>query len=71
MCYYNLKTGEIKSFPNPDDAGDSDEEGFWATVAKEVEDNRSDYFEFEKMDIEGAISRSKRRFQLFIKLALS
>ena len=50
VCYYNLKTGEIESLPNPDDINYSDVDELWAAEIKKVEDNRSDYFEFEKMD---------------------
>ena len=50
VCYYNFKTGEIKSLPNPDDINYWDVDELWAAEIKKVEDNRSDYFEFEKMD---------------------
>jgi len=45
-CFYNLKTGEIKSILNFDSWSGADR-GPWEEESKEIDDNRSDYYEFE------------------------
>ena len=44
-CFYNLKTGEIKTLLNFDSWTGADEEP-WEEESREVEDNWVDYFEF-------------------------
>ena len=44
-CFYNLKSGEIKTVLNFDTWIGADEEQ-WEDELKEIEDNWSDYFEF-------------------------
>jgi hypothetical protein len=44
-CYYNLKTGEIKTILNFDSWIGADEEP-WEKELKEIEENWGDYFEF-------------------------
>ena len=48
-CFYNLKTGEIKTILNFDNWIAADEEP-WEIESKEIDDNRDDYFEFEGME---------------------
>jgi hypothetical protein len=45
-CYYNLKTGEIKTLLNLDSWIGADEE-LWEEEYKEIDDNWADYFEFK------------------------
>lgn len=45
-CFYNLKTGEIKTILNFDSWIGADEE-LWEEDSKEIDDNWDDYFEFE------------------------
>lgn len=45
-CYYNLKTGEIKTLLNMDSWIGADEEP-WEKESKEIDENWTDYFEFE------------------------
>lgn len=45
-CFYNLKTGEIKSILNFDSWIGADEEP-WEEESKEIDENLGDYFEFE------------------------
>ncbi len=45
-CYYNLKTGEIKTIVNFDNWIGADEEP-WEEDTKEIEANCDNYFEFE------------------------
>jgi len=45
-CFYNLKTGEIKTLLNFDSWIGADEEP-WEEESKEIDDNWVDYFEFE------------------------
>jgi hypothetical protein len=47
LCYFNVKTGNIVSFPDPD-LIDSDEIVFWESQIKLVETDRESYFEFNK-----------------------
>ena len=47
-CFYNLKTGEIKTVVDFDSWIGADEE-LWEDVLKEIDENRDDYFEFEGM----------------------
>jgi len=48
-CFYNLKTGEIKTILNFDNWLGADEEP-WEDEIKEIEENWMDLFEFEGMD---------------------
>lgn len=48
-CFYNLKTGEIKTILNFDSWIDADEE-LWEDVTNEIENNQADYVEFEGFD---------------------
>ncbi len=45
-CFYNLKTGEIKTILNFDSGIGVDEE-IWEEESKEIDKNWDDYFEFE------------------------
>jgi hypothetical protein len=45
-CFYNLKTGEIKTLLNFDNWIGADEE-IWEEESKEIDENWDDYFEFE------------------------
>jgi hypothetical protein len=45
-CFYNLKTGEIKTLLNLETWIDVDEE-VWQEDSKEIDENRDDYFEFK------------------------
>lgn len=45
-CFFNLKTGEIKTLFNPDNWFEADEDT-WKEEFKEIQDNWADYFEFE------------------------
>ena len=45
-CFYNLKTGDIKTLLNFDNWIGADEES-WEEEAKEIDENMDDYFEFE------------------------
>lgn len=45
-CFYNLKSGDIKTIPNFDNLICGDEE-LWVEESKEIEENTSDYVEFE------------------------
>lgn len=45
-CFYNLKTGEIKTLLNTDSWIGADEE-LWKEDSEEINDNWADYFEFE------------------------
>jgi hypothetical protein len=45
-CFYNLKTGEIKTILNFDSWNGADKEP-WEEESKEIDDNWGDYFEFE------------------------
>lgn len=47
-CYYNLKTGDLKTIIDFDSWIDADEEP-WDKDLKEIEENWSDYIEFEGM----------------------
>lgn len=49
VCYYNKKTGEIKSIIDFDKHPGADSEG-WDDDIKEIEDNNDDYIEFEGME---------------------
>jgi hypothetical protein len=48
-CYYNLKTGEIKTMLNFD-SWESDDQEPWEEEINEIEENWSDYFQFEGME---------------------
>ena len=48
-CFYNLKTGEIKVIVNLDSWIGADEEP-WEEDIKEIEENWSDYFQFEGLN---------------------
>jgi len=45
-CFYNLKTGEIKTLLDFDSWIGADEE-LWEEESKEIDENWDDYFEFE------------------------
>ena len=45
-CFYNLKTGEIKTVLNFDNWIGADEEP-WAEDLKEIEENWEDFYEFD------------------------
>ncbi|MCT4589638.1 MAG: UPF0158 family protein [Carboxylicivirga sp.] len=48
-CYFNLKTGEIKTIINMDTWEIADEE-IWQDEINEIEKNAEDYFKFEGMN---------------------
>ncbi len=48
-CFYNLKTGEIKTIINSDNWIGADKE-LWEEVWNEIEDNWDDYFEFKGLE---------------------
>lgn len=48
-CYFNLKTGEIKTILNFDSWQGADEEP-WEEDINEIEENGSDYYQFEGME---------------------
>ena len=48
-CYFNLKTGEIKTILNFD-SWESDDQEPWEEEINEIEENWSDYFQFEGME---------------------
>jgi len=48
-CYYNKRTGEIKTILNFDSWIGADEE-LWEEYIKEIEENWGDYVEFEGME---------------------
>jgi len=48
-CFYNLKTGEIKTLPDSESLIYADEDPF-EEESKEIEKNRNDYFEFEGLN---------------------
>ena len=48
-CFYNLKTGEIKTIPNFDSWIGADE-GLWQEESKEIDANLADYFEFQGLE---------------------
>ena len=48
-CFYNFKTGEIKTLLNFDSWIGADEEP-WEEEAKEIDENWDDYFEFTGFD---------------------
>lgn len=62
-CYYNLKTGDIKTIIDFDKWIGADEEP-WAEDIKEIENNWDDYFEFEGMS-------SNTSFNLMVDFAES
>jgi hypothetical protein len=45
-CFYNLRTGELKTLLNTDSWIGADEE-LWEEESKEINDNWADYFEFK------------------------
>ncbi len=48
-CFYNLKTGEIKTVINFDSWIGADEEP-WEEELKEIDENWEDYFEFDGLE---------------------
>jgi hypothetical protein len=44
-CFFNIKTGEVKTVLNPDDCYD-DVDGFWAKELEEIENDGDNYYEF-------------------------
>jgi hypothetical protein len=62
-CFYNLKTGEIKTLLNFDSWIGADKEP-WEEEANEIEENWCDYFEFEGFE-------SHESFQIMVDFAES
>jgi len=60
-CYYNLKTGEIKTIINFDSWIGADEE-LWEEELNEIEENLGDYFEFDPIE-------SHESFQIMVDFA--
>jgi hypothetical protein len=60
-CYYNLKTGEIKTIINFDSWIGADEE-LWEEELNEIEENWGDYFEFNPFE-------SHESFQIMVDFA--
>ncbi|MBN2777957.1 MAG: hypothetical protein JXR36_09950 [Bacteroidales bacterium] len=48
ICYYNLKTGEIKTLPDFSSYGETDME-IWEESINEIEQSIDDYFVFERL----------------------
>jgi hypothetical protein len=48
-CFYNQKTGEIKTLLNMENWSSADEE-LWDEEAKEINDSMDDYFEFNGLE---------------------
>lgn len=48
-CFYNLRNGEIRTLLNFESWIGADEEP-WQEESREIEENRTDYYEFEGMD---------------------
>ena len=62
-CFYNLKTGEIKTYPNFDNWIGADEEP-WEEEIREIDENWTDYFEFESFE-------THESFQIMVDFAES
>ncbi|MGV8815795.1 MAG: UPF0158 family protein [Gelidibacter sp.] len=62
-CFYNLKSGEIKTIPNFDSWIDADKET-WDDVSNEIDENWSDYIEFTGFE-------SHESFKLMVDFAQS
>lgn len=62
-CFYNLKSGEIKTIPNFDSWIDADKET-WDDVSNEIDENWSDYIEFTGFE-------SHESFKLMVDFAES
>lgn len=60
-CFYNLKTGEIKTILNFDSWMGADEEP-WEEELNEIEENWVDYFEFDQFE-------SHESFQIMVDFA--
>ena len=60
-CFYNLKTGEIKTLLNFDSYIGADEEP-WEEFSKEIDENWADYFEFVGFE-------SHESFQIMVDFA--
>jgi len=54
-CFYNLKSGEIKTVINFDSWAGADEEP-WEEETKEIEENWTDFYEFEGMSSHDSFS---------------
>ena len=54
-CFYNLKSGEIKTLLNLDSWMGADDE-LWEEETKEIEDNLEDYFEFTGFESQESFS---------------
>lgn len=52
-CFYNLKTGELKTLLDFDNWVGADKEP-WEEEFEEIDENRVDYFEFENFDTHGS-----------------
>ena len=52
-CFYNLRTGELKTLLNTDRWIGADFEP-WEEDSKEIDENWADYFEFESFDTHGS-----------------
>ena len=48
-CFYNIKTGEVKTLLNPEHWIGADEEP-WEEIHNEIDENWGDYFEFSGFD---------------------
>lgn len=62
-CYYNKRTGEIRTIIDFDSWDGADEES-WEEEIKEIEENWGDYFVFEQMS-------TKEAFELMVDFAES
>jgi hypothetical protein len=49
VCFFHIKTGEIRTILSTDDLFD-DDEGFWAKEYEEIEKEGDNFFEFENPD---------------------
>ncbi len=63
ICYYNLKTGEIKSVPDFDSRPYAEEEA-WEDDLEIIDDNRKDYFKFTGFE-------SRENFRIMVDFAES
>ncbi|MBO6793728.1 MAG: hypothetical protein JJ895_07450 [Balneolaceae bacterium] len=62
LCFFHKQTGEIKHYPNPDNAFFEIE--FWQEIIDSIEAERSNYFSFEVMS-------SYQKFQVMENFAYS
>ena len=47
VCYYHISSGEIESYPNPDDPYFEEEP--WQELIDKIESNEEEYLRFDKM----------------------